>query len=179
MRGSVQGFEGVLGLGPGVQEFGKAHRARWEDVRGLGTDEYGESTGVGMGCEGVWGQSRGSGLGLEGEVLGLVTLAKSLPQLEPHVVAGPGPRSNYPAGDPRAGAQKGKEGLQPPVPEVRLTLALYLPLQMAGMSPGCHLVPTEASCRAEDWFFWLFLGTEHQPQVPARAANCGGYLGEG
>lgn len=51
--------------------------------------------------------------------------------------------------------------------------------QMAGMSPGRHLVPAEASCRAEDWLLWLLLGPEHQPQISAGAADCGGYLGEG
>jgi len=47
------------------------------------------------------------------------------------------------------------------------------------VSPGRHLVPAEASRRAEDWLLRLLLGPEHQPQVPAGAADCGGYPGEG
>lgn len=74
---------------------------------------------------------------------------------------------------------KGKEHPWSPAPAGRLTLAFPLSPQMAGMSPGRHLVPAEASCRAEDRLLWLLLGPEHQPQVPAGAADCGGYLGEG
>lgn len=72
---------------------------------------------------------------------------------------------------------KGEQASLDPSPAGRLTLAFPLSPQMAGMSPGCQLVPAEASCRAEDRLLWLLLGPEHQPQVPAGAADCGGYLG--
>lgn len=50
--------------------------------------------------------------------------------------------------------------------------------QVAGVSPGRHLVPAEASRRAEDRLLRPLLGPEHQPQVPEGAADCGGYWGE-
>lgn len=58
----------------------------------------------------------------------------------------------------------------------KLTLSLCMYPQVAGMPPGHHLVPAEAAGRAEDWLLRLLLGTEHQPQVSAGAADSGGYL---
>lgn len=58
----------------------------------------------------------------------------------------------------------------------RLTLSLCMYPQVAGMPPGRHLVPAEAAGGAEDWLLRLLLGTEHQPHVPAGAADSGGYL---
>lgn len=87
--------------------------------------------------------------------------------------------SSCPAAGAGAGAQRAKS-IPGPQPQLgRLILVFPLSPQMAGMSPGRHLVPAEASCRAEDRLLWLLLGPEHQPQVPAGAADCGGYLGEG
>lgn len=58
----------------------------------------------------------------------------------------------------------------------KLTLSLCMCPQVAGVSPGHHLVPAEAAGGAEDRLLRLLLGTEHQPQVPAGAADSGGYL---
>lgn len=153
LTGLGERVSGAWGL-PGVQ--GSLQGWAWGVRRVSGVKEV---PWGGVGCQGLWG----------GDPAG------SLPQFGAPVVTGLGPGSSHPAVGAGAGAQRAKRVPSPS----GLSLTFCLSLQVAGVSPGRHLVPAEASCRAKDRLLWLLLGPEHQPQVPAGAADCGGYLGEG